>query len=160
MHKFVKALHLTGVVMFFGSILGHITVGLVPGTNDDPQTALIAREVIVAATTYLTMPGLVLLLATGIFMIVKSRLQIFKTRWLTLHALFGLLIALNAAFVLYPIGQELLEVASQVATGALPIGQLHAIESREAAFGAVNVLLCLTMVFIAVVKPQIGKAKP
>ena len=26
--------------------------------------------------------------------------------------------------------------------------------------GAVNVLLCLTMVFIAVVKPQIGQAKP
>ena len=25
---------------------------------------------------------------------------------------------------------------------------------------AVNVLLCLTMVFIAVVKPQIGQAKP
>ncbi len=26
--------------------------------------------------------------------------------------------------------------------------------------GVVNVLLCLTMVFIAVVKPQIGQAKP
>ena len=69
MLKFVKALHLIGVVLFFGSILGHITVGFVPGAKDDPQTALIAREAISVATTYLTMPGLVLLLLTGIFMI-------------------------------------------------------------------------------------------
>jgi hypothetical protein len=32
--------------MFFGSILGHITVGLVPGVKGDPQTALFAREAI------------------------------------------------------------------------------------------------------------------
>ena len=160
MPRFVKALHLIGVVMFFGSILGHVTVGFVPGAKDDPQTALVAREAIGVATTYLTMPGLLLLLLTGIFVIVKGKLPIFKTRWLTLHVLFGLLIALNAAFILYPTGQELLQVASQVATGALPMEQLHAIEGREAVFGAANMLLCLIMVFIAVIKPRIGKATP
>ncbi len=135
-------------------------MGLVPGAKDDPQTALIVREAIAVATAYLTLPGLGLLLVSGVFTIVKGKLPVLKIRWLTLHALFGLLIALNAAFVLYPTGQELLEVASQVATGALPMVQLHVVEGREAAFGAVNVLLCLTMVFIAVVKPQIGQAKP
>ena len=160
MLKFVKAAHLLGVVLFFGSILGHITVGLVPGAKDDPQTALFAREAIGVATTYLTLPGLVLLVLTGIFMIAKGKLPVFKTRWLTLHALIGMLIALNAVFMLYPTGRELLETASQVATGALPIDLLHAIEGREAAFGAVNVLLCLVTVLIAVVKPRIGKAKP
>jgi uncharacterized membrane protein YqhA len=100
----------------------------------------------------------VLLLVTGIFMIVKGKLPIFKTRWLALHAVFGLLIVLNAVFMLYPTGQELLETASQVATGAPPMEQLHAIEGREAAFGAANLLLCLIMVFIAVAKPRIGQA--
>lgn len=160
MLKFVKALHLLGVVMFFGSILGHVTVGLVPGAQDDPQTALVVRQAIDVATNSLTVPGLMLLLVTGIFMIVKGKLPIFKMRWLTLHAIFGLLIVLNAAFVLYPTGQELLETASQAAMGALPMEQLHVIEGREAAFGAANLLLCLIMVFIAVVKPRIGKVKP
>lgn len=158
MLKFVKVAHLLGVVMFFGSILGHITVGFVPGAKDDPQTALFVRQAIDGATTYLTMPGLVLLLVTGIFMIVKGKLPAFKTRWLALHAGFGLLIVLNAVFMLYPTGQELLDTASQVAMGALPMEQLHAIGGREAAFGAANLLLCLTMVFIAVVKPGIGQA--
>lgn len=34
MLKFVKALHLLGMVMFFGSILGHITLGFVPGAQE------------------------------------------------------------------------------------------------------------------------------
>ncbi|MBE9552435.1 MAG: hypothetical protein IMF05_03115, partial [Proteobacteria bacterium] len=46
MLKFVKVAHLLGVVMFFGSILGHITVGFVPGAKDDPQTALFVRQAI------------------------------------------------------------------------------------------------------------------
>ncbi len=40
MLKFVKALHLIGMVMFLGSILGHITLGFVPGAQDDAHTAL------------------------------------------------------------------------------------------------------------------------
>lgn len=160
MLKVVKALHLIGVVMFFGSILGHIAASSIPGAGDDPQTALITRQTIDAAETYLTLPGLVLLLLTGSFMIVKRKLPIFRIRWLTLHAILGLLIALNAAFVLYPVGQDRLELASQVAAGAQLIDQLHAFEGRAAAFGAANVLLCFAAVFVAVIKPRIGRAKP
>jgi len=159
MSKAIKALHLIGVIMFFGSILGHITVGLVPGVADDPNTALFAREAIAVATTYLTLPGLALALLSGIYMAAKRGGSVFRTRWLMLHALFGTVIVLNAALVLYPIGQELLEAALQVAKGALPIDQLGDMAGREAAFGAVNVVLCLVMVFVAVVKPRIGQPK-
>jgi hypothetical protein len=85
-------------------------------------------------------------------------MPIFKIRWLTLHAIFGLLIMLNAAFVLYPVGQDRLETASQVAAGAQPMDQLHALEGREAAFGAPNVLLCIAAMFVAVTKPRFEKA--
>ncbi|HRY24492.1 MAG: DUF2269 family protein [Geminicoccaceae bacterium] len=159
MLKLVKALHLLGAMLFFGSILAHVTTGLIPGAEDDPQTALVIRQAIAIATSYLTMPGLILLLVTGTSMIVKARLPIFRLRWLTLHALFGLLIALNAALVLYPTGREALEVATQVAAGLLPIDQLHALGAREATFGPVNVLLCLATVLVAVIRPRLGKAR-
>ena len=158
MLKLVKALHLLGAILFFGSILGHVTTGFIPGAEDDPRTALVIRQAIAIATSYLTMPGLILLLVTGTIMIVKGRLPIFRLRWLTLHALFGLLIALNAALVLYPTGREALEVATQVAAGLLPMERLHAFGAREAVFGAVNVLLCLATILVAVIKPRIGKA--
>jgi len=153
MMKFAKALHLIGAMMFFGSILGHITAGLVPGAQEDPGTAFIARQFIDVATVYLTLPGLILLVTAGILMIVKGKLPVFRIRWLMLHAVFGLLIAFNGAFLLYPIGQEMLAVAAQAVSGAAPLDALHALGGREAAFGAVNVALCLAAIMLAVFKP-------
>jgi Predicted integral membrane protein (DUF2269) len=158
MTKFGKALHLIGATMFFGSILSHITVGLVPGAQDDPQTAFIVREGIDAATIYLTIPGLILLVAAGVFMIVKGKLPVLKIRWLMLHAVFGLLIAFNGAVLLYPIGQNMLGIAGQVVSGAVSLDALHAPGGREAAFGAVNIVLCLAAIMLAVIKPRLKRA--
>lgn len=159
MLKFVKALHVLGLAVFFGSILGHVTAGFVPAAQDDPQTALVVRQGIDVATTWLTLPGLVLLLVTGVAMIVLGRLPVLRTRWLALHAVIGLLIVLNGVFVLYPTGQDLLAATTQVAAGALPMEGLAAGKAREAAFGATNVALSLVMVFIAVFKPAFGRNK-
>jgi hypothetical protein len=38
--------------------------------------------------------------------------------------------------------------------------RIHALAGREGAFGAANVLLCLATIFVAVIKPRIGKVKP
>lgn len=100
MYKFVKALHFIGIAMFFGSILAHATAGLVPRAQEDTQIALVVRQAIDVATTYLTVPGLVLLIVTGGFMIIKGKLSVSKKRWLMLHVIFGLIIALNTAFFL------------------------------------------------------------
>lgn len=158
MLKLAKALHVLGAVMFFGSILGHVTAGMIPGVQDVPRTALVGRQAIEAATTVLTLPGLALLLLTGAVMIAARRPPGLGPRWLVLHVALGVMIALNAALVLYPLGQELLAVAAQVAAGTHPIERLHALGTREAALGAVNVLLCLAALLIAVIKPRIGKA--
>ncbi len=158
MMKVAKALHLIGVAMFFGSILGHITAGLVPGAQEDPHTALVVRQGIDAATAYLTLPGLILLVAAGILMIAKDRVPVFKIRWLMLHVVFGLLIAFNGAFLLYPTGQEMLGIAAQLGSGAASWEALDALGGREAAFGAVNVTLCVAAIILAVFKPGLKRA--
>lgn len=160
MQKVLKALHLLGAIMFFGSILGHVTVGLIPAAQDDAQVAVVARQAIAVATSHLTVPGLVLVILTGMAMVAFGKLPILRLRWLSLHATIALLIALNAAFVLYPVGQELLEGTSLAAKGAMPLEQLHSMEQREAAFGAANLLLCLVTLFVAVMKPPFGKSRP
>lgn len=159
MLKTVKALHLLAMAMFLGSILGHITAGFIPGAQDDPQTLLIVRQSIAVATTYLTLPGLGLLFVTGVLLIFMGKLPVPRTRWLAAHAILALLIALNAAVVLYPTGQEALDAASRFAAGAGSLEQLHALKGREAGFGAVNLLLALAAVFLAVLRPRLGAAK-
>lgn len=158
MLKAIKVLHLLAVVLFFGSILGHVALGFVPDARSDPQTALFVRQAITVATESLTLPGLALLLLTGAAMGLKGRLRILRLRWLTLHGLIGLLIAANALVVLVPLGQELVAAASRGAGGIWPPEGFAALEAREAAFGAVNVLLCLAALLVAVVKPRLGQA--
>ena len=157
MTKIAKALHLIGLAMFLGSILGHITLGLIPSVADDPTALLFARQAIEIATWALTIPGLALLVATGLFMTLRGRLGVFRIRWLTLHQAIALLIVLNAAIVLVPVGAELLATAGSVADRAAGRDAMASAETREAAFGAVNVLLALATVFLAVLKPRFGQ---
>lgn len=166
MRKGLKALHLIGVAMFLGSILAHISVGLIPGVQTETEAALFARQAISAATLSVTLPGLGLMLLTGAALYAKGGLRLGGRRWLLLHAGAGALIALNAALVLAPTGREPLGLAEQAAAGGGAAGpgpaagaawaRLHALEAREALFGAVNVTLALAAIAIAVVKPRLG----
>lgn len=157
MLRFVKALHVVGAAMFFGSILTHITAGLVPAVMEDPETLLVARRAIGLATVYVTLPGLALMVATGGIMIVGGRLPLARLRWLSLHAAFGALIVLNAAFVLYPGGVELTALAERLVGGADLMEAVRALKAREAAFGAMNVGLGLAAILLGVIKPRLAK---
>lgn len=159
MRKVLKALHLIGLAAFFGSILSHVSTSFIPGAMTDPETTLVVRQAIGVATTYLTLPALALLVVTGALLAVVGKWPLPRTRWLVLHAIFGLLIVLNAAFVLYPGGQALSLAAADVAAGTRPMDQLLALKGRESAFGAANVLLSLAAVFVAVIKPGLGRTK-
>lgn len=158
MMRTAKALHLIGLAMFLGSILGHITVGLIPSVAEDPAALLFARQAIEIATWALTVPGLALLVATGLFMTLRGRFGVFRIRWLTLHQAIAGLIVLNVALVLVPTGAELLATATAIADGEAGREAVAAGEAREAAFGAVNVVLALATVFLAVLKPKLGQA--
>lgn len=50
MYKLAKALHFVGLAMFLGSILGHITIGFVPGAKDQMQAMLFGRQAVDIAT--------------------------------------------------------------------------------------------------------------
>ena len=106
MTAFLKSIHILGVAMFLGSILGHVVVGFVPGKATDPQVSVFVRQAIVIATDILTLPGLLLLAVTGLIMLLRRGRKAFSARWLVIHTVFGLLIILNAGAVLYPAGTD------------------------------------------------------
>ncbi|MEK8015992.1 MAG: DUF2269 family protein [Candidatus Parabeggiatoa sp.] len=158
MYKNIKVLHILGVVLFFGSILGHAVAGIVSSGSTSPELLYIVRQVVEAETIYLTVPGLILFSITGIALIVIGKLPIRKLRWLTAHVAIGVIVILNAILFLAPTGQELLEASQQLASGgtAVSLEQIHALETKEAVFGAINIISCLILVTIAVIKPKWG----
>lgn len=158
MYKTAKALHFLGLAMFLGSILGHISIGFLPGAGE-AQTILLGRQAIDVATWWLTLPGLALLVITGLFMTVQGRYGFARRRWLTAHQLLAVLIVLNAVFVLVPGGGALLALATEVADGRQTADAMNALAGRESMFGAANLLMALTAVFIAVFKPDLGQSR-
>lgn len=158
MYKMAKALHFVGLAMFLGSILGHIAIGFVPGARDQAEAMLFGRQAIEIATWSLTVPGLALLAVTGLFMIVRGRLGFWRRQWLATHQIIGVLILLNAALILVPVGDDLVDAASKIVQGSGSIEAFAALAGRERVFGATNVILALAAIFVAVLKPALGKS--
>ena len=104
MKKLIKTLHILGIVLFFGSILSHAISGLAEGVHGNVQSDLVVRQVVDVATWYLTVPGLSLLVLTGLAMVVMRERPI---RNLLPHLIIVTLILTNAIFILLPTGQAI-----------------------------------------------------
>jgi len=72
MYKYLKYAHLLGLCMFMASIAIHIVVGFVPGGRELASVILVGRQAIEISTWALMVPGLALLLVTGICMVAKT----------------------------------------------------------------------------------------
>lgn len=151
--RIARALHLLGLAMFLGSILSHISIAFVPGTQDRPEAMLLGRQAIEFATWGITIPGLTLLFLTGLFMSLRGGFGFGQPRWLTVHQIIGILILLAAGLVLVPTGDELLRVASEIVQGSGSTEVFKSLVGRERTFGPVNLALTLLTILIAVLKP-------
>ncbi len=156
MQKKLKVIHIIGVVMFFGSILGHAIAGVVSAASNDPSVFNIVRQVIEVETRYLTLPGLIIFALSGVAMIVVGKIPVSRIRWLALHIVIGVLVILNAFIVLIPIGDELLQASLQLVDGSVSFEQIGELKNKEAIFGAFNIVACFVLITIAVIKPKFG----
>ena len=158
-YRLLKILHLIGLSLFLGSIFGHIVASVLGGAPQAGNEAafLASRVHITAATRYLTMPGLLLTLATGAGMWLQSW-SLKRDGWLRVHMFAAVLIVLLAFFVIVPAGSEMLRLAQQgVAEHA---GQIKAVHKVEDMVGAANILLAVLATALGVVKPKWGKRQP
>ena len=92
-----------------------------------------------------------------VVMLFVGRLPIKKIRWLAMHVCLGTLVILNAVFILLPVGTEILEASQNIVMGVGSMEDFYQLKNREAIFGALNIILCLILVSLAVVKPKLGE---
>src|SRR5205807_2723998 len=80
-------IHLLGLTMFVGSILGNIVLSLGAPATGDPGAVVFAWRAIAAANTFLTIPGLAILIGSGILLILMQERSPRRERWLALKIL-------------------------------------------------------------------------
>ena len=155
MYRLLKTLHLIGLALFLGSVLGHVVAGVAGGA---PGTAsfLYAREQIALATQFLTLPGLALAVVSGVGLAAFSRMSPLRLRWLAAKIALTFAIMANSALVLAPAGARALAGAVALSHGdagatADVLGGLRA----EHVAGAANIFLILAVVLLGVFKPRL-----
>ena len=157
MKNAVKILHLLGFVMFLGGILGTIITTIVVGSDTDPVLIDHQRQIVSAIVQGLTVPGMWIVILSGLYMAFLRKYNLLKIRWLTLKSILGTLIFINGSFILVPLADKVTALASQSASqGALAMNYLS-LKGNEDMFGAVNLILILIVTVIAVFKPMARK---
>ncbi len=155
MVRWLKILHLVGMALFLGSIPGHILLGVAePGGAIPPPGIVFAREMVKAATVFVTVPGLTLAVVTGFGMVWIRRINPLRVPWMAAHLALGVVMLLNGALLIVPAE---ITLAAQAHALMNDTGFDEAVWRRAAltedAAGAANVLMALISIGIAAVRP-------
>jgi hypothetical protein len=110
------------------------------------------------ATRSLTVPGLALLVMTGLFMAVRGGSRLASRRWLIVHLTIGVLIVLITALVMVPVGIQSLGQAIDLSHGTGSMATFSGLLRKERVFGAINMILALVSILIVTLKPRLEKS--
>jgi hypothetical protein len=154
MRETLRFIHLIGLVLFLGSILAFVVASSVPAAGD-VASLVVARRVIGTGTNVLTLPGLGLMIGSGIGL-TWGRLRVRDHRWLQVMVLAAGLIALNGFLFVLPAvrsASALIEEARSLGTVTEAYTRAYV---RESNAGSVNVILGL----VAMVAGVVGTRRP
>jgi hypothetical protein len=158
MRKALMFLHLLGFAVFLGSIPGHIVLGQLADSASSLDGLAILQAAKHTSILALTLPGLMLITASGLGLLLTRR-ELLRARWMRLKLGLALLVVLNAVLVLSPIGAQVAGLASEAAaSGGIPPA-LSRLEARESLFGAANILMSFAIAALAVARPRLCRSR-
>jgi hypothetical protein len=152
-YKSLKLIHLLGLALFLGSVFGHIATGALPGAGTPAFIA--ARENISLLTRVLTLPGLGLAMASGVAMVLSTRMKLIRARWVLLHATLAIVVVLLTVLIVAPAGKRVLAAARTGTESAIQAGLW-----TEHLFGAANIVLVVAVMAVAIWRPRLTRRIP
>ena len=148
MPKAARFLHHLGLALFLGSIFTFAVASGVPRPGD-VAGLLVARQIISAGTNILTLPGLALLLVSGLGLAAADRGKL-KEPWARVMLVAAILVLANAALVVLPAVASATSLAASSAEAGQLVEGYYKAYATESVAGGVNILLALTGVVAGV----------
>jgi hypothetical protein len=151
--------HLVGLTMFLGSILGNIVLSLGAPATGDPGAVVFAWRAIGSTNTFLTIPGLAILIGSGLVLIPAQDRSPTRERWLAFKMLAVIGIVVIAAALIEPSEDQLREIAKSLPDPAAR-ASFTEVAVRQQIYGAVNLALVVLASALVVFKPRLGGMIP
>jgi uncharacterized membrane protein len=149
----LKSLHVVSVALF----LGNIITGVFWKVHADRSGELRVREQailgLVRSDRFFTVPGVLLIIATGVAMALLASLPLLRTFWIGWSlALFGVS-GLAFAFKVGPLQKKLLDNSRAGLAGTWNEAEYRALSKSWGIWGTVATVAPLIAVFLMVMKP-------
>jgi hypothetical protein len=152
-------IHLLGLTMFLGSILGNIVLGVGAPATGDPGAVVFAWRAIASTNTFLTIPGLATLIGSGLLLILAQDRSPRRERWLAFKILAVIGIVVIAAALIAPSEDQLRALAKSLPDPAAR-ASFTEVAVRQQIYGAVNLALIVLASVLVVFKPRLGGMVP
>jgi hypothetical protein len=148
MKQMARFVHTAGLVLLLGSILTFLVASSVGKSGVVVELAVV-RRVIGRGTTCLTLPGLALLIASGVALVLTGS-GMLKKRWVQVMAIATIGVVANGVLVVMPAVRAATDsAAASLAAGHLVAGYEQAFH-RETFAGNINILLAVVAMIAGV----------
>lgn len=149
----LKALHIVSVVLFLGNIITGVFWKIHADRTGDLRARAQALDGIIQSDRLFTVPGVILIIITGVWLALTLHLPILGTKWiLWALILFGISGVAFSAFV-GPLQKKLLANARAGLAGTWNETEYHALSKTWVLWGTVATVAPLAALFLMVLKP-------
>jgi uncharacterized membrane protein len=154
MYLAIKALHILAVALFLGNIITGLFWKAHADRSADPRIMAHTLDGIIRSDRWFTIPGVLLIVASGVAAAVIGELPLLRTSWIwqsiVLFSLSGLAFGLQVA----PLQRQLRTLAAIAATGgSWDEGRYRRLSLRWEVWGFAAILAPLIALALMVVKP-------
>jgi len=158
MYLLMKLLHVVAVIAFLGNITTGLFWHILAARTRDPRLLAHTVDGIIKSDRLFTIPGVVVIISTGIAMAVAGGFPLLRTGWiLWTLALFGLSGLIFMAFVV-PLQRQLLALAlAQAGSGprSFDYAGYHKVARRWEIWGGTALLTPAAGLVLMVLKPAL-----
>jgi uncharacterized membrane protein len=155
MYLLMKLLHVVAVIAFLGNIATGLFWHIHAARTRDPRLLAHTVNGIIRSDRLFTMPGVVVIIATGIFAAIRGGFPLLRTGWiawtLVLFGISGLVFMFRVA----PLQRQLLALAQAGTAGSFDYAGYASLAKRWEIWGAVALLTPLAGLALMVLKPAL-----
>jgi uncharacterized membrane protein len=154
MYLALKAIHVVSVVLFLGNIITGVFWKAHADRTGELRARAQALDGIIRSDALFTMPGVLLIIATGVWMAIEGGLPMFGTDWILWSiVLFGVSGAAFAVGVA-PLQKKLLANVRAGLAGQWNESEYHTLSRGWQVWGVVATGAPLIALFLMVLKPE------
>jgi uncharacterized membrane protein len=149
----LKALHVLSVVLFLGNIITGVFWKIHADRGGELRARAQALDGIIQSDRWFTLPGVALIIVTGVLLAMTAHLPILGTRWLLWALILFGVSGIAFQFFVAPLQRKLLANVRAGLAGSWNESEYRALSGAWKLWGAVATLAPVGSLFLMVTKP-------